>query len=108
MGQMGGIVVVAVSQCPKGSVSLGTYEVGRLLLELGVVSAGDMTTEACVTKLAHLFGKKIKGDRLRRMVNQDLRGERTVRPNSQWSELLGGARYELSSLARPESEVRRW
>ena len=24
-----GIVVVAVSQCPKGSVSLGTYEVGR-------------------------------------------------------------------------------
>ena len=27
-----GIVVVAVSQCPKGSVSLGTYEVGRGLL----------------------------------------------------------------------------
>eukprot|EP00962_Isochrysis_galbana_P016751 scaffold4803_cov104-Isochrysis_galbana.AAC.1 len=33
-------------QCYIGAVRLETYEVGRRLLALGVVSAGDMTTEA--------------------------------------------------------------
>jgi len=41
-----GIAVVAVTQCYVGAVNLHTYEVGRRLLQLGVVSAGDMTTEA--------------------------------------------------------------
>ena len=49
-----GILVVATSQCLRGAVSLDTYEVGRKLLELGVVSAGDMTTEAVVTKMAYV------------------------------------------------------
>ena len=35
-----GIVVVAASQCQRGTVDLDAYEVGRRLLELGVVSAG--------------------------------------------------------------------
>ena len=39
------VLVVAVSQCHKGAVSLEAYEVGRRLLEIGVVSALDMTTE---------------------------------------------------------------
>ena len=43
-----GILVVAATQCPRGAVSLSTYEVGRALLQLGVISAIDMTTEACV------------------------------------------------------------
>lgn len=73
-----GVVVVAVSQCPKGSVSLATYEVGRLLLELGVVSAGDMTTEACVTKLAYLCGRGLADGALREAMMTDLRGERSV------------------------------
>ena len=30
---------------------------GREFKEAGVVSGGDMTTEACVTKIAYLFGK---------------------------------------------------
>lgn len=82
-----GILVVASSQCMAGMVSLHTYEVGQILLDLGVVSAGDMTTEACVTKMAHLLGRNIKGERLRQMMMADLRGERTVRRASSWSEL---------------------
>jgi len=82
-----GILVVAASQCTSGTVSLETYEVGRLLLELGVVSAGDMTTEACVTKMAYLLGRNIKGERLRKLMMDDLRGELTVRPADKWSEL---------------------
>ena len=56
-----GVLVVAASQCTRGTVQLDTYEVGRLLLEIGVVSARDMTTEACVTKMAYLFGRGVEG-----------------------------------------------
>lgn len=41
----GGVVVVAISQCAKGSVS-DAYETGRTLLKAGVVPGGDMTPEA--------------------------------------------------------------
>tara|TARA_B110001452_G_C14947914_1_gene331552 strand:+ start:113 stop:388 length:276 start_codon:yes stop_codon:yes gene_type:complete len=54
-----------------------TIQVGRLLLELGVVSAGDMTTEACVTKLAYLAGRGLSDAALRDAMLTDLRGERS-------------------------------
>lgn len=41
-----GIVVVAITQCVKGSVR-DAYETGRTLLQVGVVSGGDMTPEVC-------------------------------------------------------------
>ena len=39
-----GVVVVAITQCVKGSVS-DAYETGRTLLQAGIVSGGDMTPE---------------------------------------------------------------
>ena len=42
-----GVVVVAITQCAKGSVS-DAYEAGRTLLEVGVVPGSDMTPEVCV------------------------------------------------------------
>ena len=42
-----GVVVVAITQCAKGSVS-DAYEAGRTLFEAGVVPGGDMTPEVCV------------------------------------------------------------
>lgn len=41
-----GVVIVATSQCAKGSVS-NAYETGRALQAVGVASGGDMTTEVC-------------------------------------------------------------
>lgn len=71
-----GIVVVAVSQCLQGGVSLDTYSMGREFKNAGVVSGGDMTTEACTTKLAYLFGRLANDPILvSQMLSQDIRGE---------------------------------
>ena len=39
-----GVVIVAISQCAKGSVS-AHYEAGVWLMKAGIVSGGDMTPE---------------------------------------------------------------
>ena len=90
-----GILVVAATQCTRGPVSLDTYEVGRKLLDLGVVSAGDMTIESVVTKTAFLLGRNVTGERLQRLMYEDLRGERTVASSSRT-----GSWKALSSLGQ--------
>ena len=101
------MLVVAATQCMSGAVNLETYEVGRKLLDLGVVSAGDMTTEAVVTKMAYLFGRKLSGERLRKAMNDDLRGERTVGLQGSWGELssLGGFAGAMQGGGRRWSSV---
>ncbi|KAJ1461580.1 asparaginase-domain-containing protein [Pelagophyceae sp. CCMP2097] len=76
LAQENGILVVATTQCKRGGVVLDVYQVGQALMDAGVVSAGDMTTEAVVAKLAYLFGK-FHGDveKVRRLVPVALRGE---------------------------------
>lgn len=46
-----GIPVVVCSQCLYERSDMTTYEVGRKALQKGVIPAGDMTSEAAVTKL---------------------------------------------------------
>ena len=54
--QQGGILV-CVTQCQNGFVELGRYKASATLVEAGAVSAGDMTTEAVLTKLMCLLGR---------------------------------------------------
>ena len=46
-----GVVVVAITQCMKGSVS-DAYEAGWFLLQAGIVPGGDMTPEVSMFSLS--------------------------------------------------------
>ncbi|KAF9246423.1 asparaginase-domain-containing protein [Melanogaster broomeanus] len=72
-----GIVIVAITQCAKGSVS-DAYETGRTLQQAGVVPGGDMTPECALTKLAYLLSKpELSVHQVRDLISMPLRGELT-------------------------------
>ncbi|MFW6157501.1 MAG: asparaginase, partial [Balneolaceae bacterium] len=52
-------LLVITSQAPYDSVDLGKYASGRQAGELGAVGAGDMTTEAVLTKIMYLLGQRL-------------------------------------------------
>ena len=73
-----GTVVVVCSQCPKGTVSLGTYETSNALKEAGAISGFDLTTEAAVSKLYYLFSSGYTVEEIKTEMEKDLRGEITL------------------------------
>lgn len=72
------IPVVLTSQAHRNGVDLALYEAGSRARALGAISAGDMTTEACVVKLMHAlaYGGTVAG--VRRIFERDLAGERST------------------------------
>ncbi|KAH8117175.1 asparaginase-domain-containing protein [Phellopilus nigrolimitatus] len=72
-----GVVIVAITQCAKGTVS-DVYETGRALLRAGVVPGGDMTAECALTKLGYLLSKsQFSIEKVRELIRLPLRGELT-------------------------------
>ncbi len=72
-----GTIIIVCTQCLRGSVQLGAYETSSALKEAGAVSGYDMTVEAAVTKLRYLFAKGYGKDRIRSLMETELRGELT-------------------------------
>lgn len=70
-----GTVVTVCTQCPQGTVLLGTYETSNALKQAGAVSGRDMTTEAAVAKLYYLFSKNYDTETVCRLMETSLRGE---------------------------------
>ncbi len=72
-----GVHLVITSQAPYDAVDLKQYKSGREALRLGALSAGDMTTEAVITKLMFLLGCKLADDEFIEQFNRNLTGERS-------------------------------
>ncbi|XOV66677.1 MAG: asparaginase [Fluviicola sp.] len=73
--QEGG-VVLNITQCSSGSVEQGLYHTSSEFNKLGVLSGGDMTTEAALTKLMVYVDAENPSDAKDKIL-QNLRGERS-------------------------------
>ncbi len=74
--EKGGIVIIT-SQAVYDEVDLEKYEGGRQAKKLGAIPAGDMTTEACITKIMYLLAHHEDVITIRDMFRENLAGERT-------------------------------
>ncbi len=73
-----GILLVNKTQCSTGSVEMGRYETSLNLVNAGVISAYDITTEALITKLMYLLGEYESMDDVKRHLAISMCGEMTI------------------------------
>ena len=73
-----GIVLVNATQCVGGRVEQGRYVTSKAFVDMGVVSAHDMTVEAAVTKLMFLFGQGLSAEAVAEAFGTDVCGELTL------------------------------
>lgn len=73
-----GIIIVNKSQCSTGSVEMGRYETSINLVNAGLLSAYDCTTEAIVTKLMCLLGEFDSVYDVKNKLSVSICGEMTV------------------------------
>lgn len=73
-----GILIVNRTQCHRGSVDMSGYATGHALQAAGVLSAYDMTLEACLTKIHHLLSQDLPFEQVRLLFSQNLKGEMTI------------------------------
>ncbi len=67
------IIILNVTQCSAGSVDMGKYETSLELLNYGVISGYDITTEAAITKLMFLLGQGLNNEEIKKNLNKSIR-----------------------------------
>jgi L-asparaginase len=73
-----GVSVVVTTQCLYDSSDLRVYQVGNKLLDLGVIQARDMTSEAAMTKLMWGIGQGYDQGEIAELFAQNIAGEITA------------------------------
>lgn len=73
-----GMVILNVTQCASGSVSESRYISADLLRESGVISGHDITYEAAIAKMMHLFGQNYSVEKIRQLLAVPIAGEMTL------------------------------
>ena len=72
-----GKILLNVTQCKSGTVNMDLYATGASLKHAGVISGGDITTEAALGKLFCLMGRSDNNAWVKTMLEKDLCGEIT-------------------------------
>lgn len=70
-----GKILLNVTQCLSGTVDMNLYSNGKALLDTGVVSGYDSTTESALGKLFFLLGQTDDNPTVKRLLNKNFRGE---------------------------------
>lgn len=73
-----GLVVLNVTQCHAGKVDMDAYATGVALKQEGVISGFDSTTEAAVTKMFFALGQSDSSDKVKELLQSNLRGEISI------------------------------
>ncbi|MDR3291595.1 MAG: Glu-tRNA(Gln) amidotransferase subunit GatD [Methanobrevibacter sp.] len=70
-----GMIVAMSSQCIYGRVNMNVYSVGRELLNIGVISCGDMTSEVAYVKLSWALGQSENPEEVKNIMKTNIVGE---------------------------------
>lgn len=70
-----GMIVAVGSQCLYEGSDFSVYEVGRQVLDCGVIETGNMTSEAAITKLMWAIGEYGDRERVHKIMKTNLLGE---------------------------------
>ncbi|SEJ48619.1 asparaginase [Cyclobacterium xiamenense] len=73
-----GLLVFNVSQCNGGRVIQGRYQTSTDLKRVGVLSGGDITTEAAITKMMFVLANESDETEIKRKMMTPLAGEMSV------------------------------
>jgi len=70
-----GGLVLNVTQCSSGAVKQGTYQTSSFFQKIGVISGGNLTTEAALTKLQYLVGLNCSIEEIKSKLTTSMVGE---------------------------------